>query len=270
MSSVLETFAPHPALARYVEGYAVSRDAPGSAPLAVRVLPDGNSDVLFEAPLGGGRVRAEVFGVKTRALDVRDATPTEKIAVRFRPGAAARFLGVRARDLADGAVELAALGGSGRALGRAAQADDLPARLARLEEVLLARRDALESPSAGASRLAVWAGVDAAVAALTRGGGQLRMDALCTALGVGPRRLERIFAEEVGVPPKRLARILRFRRAVAALARGEAQAAAAARLGYADQAHLLREFRALAGAPPGEALARALSNSSNPGDLGTG
>ena len=80
---------------------------------------------------------------------------------------------------------------------------------------------------------------------------------------LGERRLERAFRDRVGVSPKRLARILRFRSAYVALARGGAQAAVAFDAGYADQAHLLRDFRELAGAPPSQVLGR-VSDSSNP------
>ncbi len=69
----------------------------------------------------------------------------------------------------------------------------------------------------------------------------------------------------MGVSPKRLARILRFRSAYVALARGGAQTEVALEAGYSDQAHLLRDFRELAGAPPSRVLGQA-SDSSNRSD----
>ena len=71
------------------------------------------------------------------------------------------------------------------------------------------------------------------------------------ALDAGGRRLERAFARAVGVSPKVLDRVLRLRRAIRALERGTpGWSAIACEAGYADQAHLIREFRSLAGITP--------------------
>jgi transcriptional regulator GlxA family with amidase domain len=82
----------------------------------------------------------------------------------------------------------------------------------------------------------------------------------------GTRRLERKFLDRVGVSPKRLARVFRLQKAVQLLASGEATgwAEVAAASGYADQAHLTREFAELVGASPQQALReRGLSVSFN-------
>lgn len=72
------------------------------------------------------------------------------------------------------------------------------------------------------------------------------------------RQLQRVFAREVGMPPRSYLRLLRFRQALADVqTHAETLADAAAAGGYADQAHMAREFRALAGLPPSAARARA-------------
>ena len=74
-----------------------------------------------------------------------------------------------------------------------------------------------------------------------------------------PRQLERLFDDGVGLAPKRLARITRFQRALAALERAERRGAGtttALACGYADQAHFIRDFKTLAGCPPGAHLLR--------------
>jgi hypothetical protein len=60
------------------------------------------------------------------------------------------------------------------------------------------------------------------------------------------------YGEHVGIGPKQLSRILRFRNAAAAIRNGEPSSLAevAATFGYSDQAHMNREFRELAGVPP--------------------
>jgi transcriptional regulator GlxA family with amidase domain len=68
---------------------------------------------------------------------------------------------------------------------------------------------------------------------------------------VSERQLERRFLELVGYGPKTLQRILRFQRFLARVTRPEVSLAGAAALaGYADQAHLSRETRRLAGLTP--------------------
>jgi methylphosphotriester-DNA--protein-cysteine methyltransferase len=238
------------ALAPWLAGLAASTD--DSAPEAVRVLPDGGIDLLFSAPAGGGAWTAEVFGAKTTALVVEDAERMDKIAVRLRPGAAARWLGVPAHSLTDRAVPLDALWGrAARELtARLDEARDPSARRALVEAALLTRAPREAEPSAA---------VDVAVAAIVANGGRAPVHALARVLGTGGRRLERAIREHVGLAPKRFARIVRLGRARSALAHGASQLEAALAAGYFDQAHLHRDCRALAGVAPAELPASSLS-----------
>jgi transcriptional regulator GlxA family with amidase domain len=84
---------------------------------------------------------------------------------------------------------------------------------------------------------------------LRQTGGRIRIDTLAARLGCSRRHLAKRFAEDVGAPPKLASRLIRFE-----AARGRLGAVPLARLaadhGYADQAHLTREFAQLGGAPP--------------------
>jgi AraC-like DNA-binding protein len=71
------------------------------------------------------------------------------------------------------------------------------------------------------------------------------------------RRLHRHCLAAFGYGAKTLARILRMTRALDAARTGRPLAEVAAATGYADQAHLTREVRALAGLPPAQLLAPA-------------
>ena len=72
------------------------------------------------------------------------------------------------------------------------------------------------------------------------------------------RQLQRICAKETGMAPRSYLRLLRFRTAVSGIQSPEAALAdTAAASGYADQAHMTREFQSLAGLPPGRARRRA-------------
>ena len=71
-------------------------------------------------------------------------------------------------------------------------------------------------------------------------------------LGVSERQLRRIFHEVVGMSPKMYSRLARFGRAIRAAREGVeiSWAGIAAACGYCDQAHLIDEFHAIAGATP--------------------
>lgn len=242
--------APGAALAPYVECFWTARaDAPPPRPS--RVLPDGCADVIVD--LAGARPRAYVVGTMRRALVVPPAPRADIVSVRFHPGAALPFFGVPLSELVDRAVPLDALWGDAAAsslvdaLASADESAGPSARVARFEGVLRRRLAAARAGQTLATR---------ATALMRHARGRVSVAEVACALGVGERRLERAFDDAVGLPPKRLARVLRFRAAVQALDRALAGDAAprwsalALDAGYADQPHLIRDFRALAGLTP--------------------
>lgn len=170
----------------------------------------------------------------------------------LHPLAAFRLFGGAAPALSSAMVPLADLfGRDGRTLvervGNAATAD---ARLAALTAFVAARL----GPPPSAETEATWR-------ALHRSGGTARIEAVAQSLGVSRKRLSARFKAEMGVGPKTAARLLRFahaRRLAAVDDGGWAGIAAAA--GFADQAHLAREFAALAGEPPTAWAARAAAD----------
>ena len=76
---------------------------------------------------------------------------------------------------------------------------------------------------------------------------------MARAAEMSPRALQRWFEREVGMPPRRYLRVLRFQRAFAEAAEGPSLADRAYAHGFADQAHMAREYRRLAGAPARQA-----------------
>jgi AraC-like DNA-binding protein len=93
----------------------------------------------------------------------------------------------------------------------------------------------------------------------TNEGQTLRIADVAGKLGVSERTLRRDITQSVGLSPKCLSRILRFQRTVASLRSSPFDLCTTALdRGYADQAHLGREFRELAGLSP-TAYMRSLS-----------
>ncbi len=237
-----EELLPPPRLRGLVARFSRSVDqTPPARP--IRVLPDGGVDLLFS--FGTAGCEGEVVGAKSRALLVHDREPLEKIAVHLRPGAFGRLFRISAWELRDRAAPLEALwpGAGSGLLRRLRDADDWDARRAILEEEL-ARACDPTGPTGSAAL------VDRAVARLARSGGTASVGSIAAGLGVGVRSLERAFREHVGIGPKRFARIVRFRRARRGLQNGGRAAEVAAHAGFADQPHMVREFRVLAGVSP--------------------
>ena len=94
--------------------------------------------------------------------------------------------------------------------------------------------------------------LQASMESLRRGAGATRVRELARRLGVSERHLRRLMVNETGIAPRHFARIQRFHALLRAsdLASRPSWAALAADYGYADQSHLIRDVRHLAGVSP--------------------
>ncbi len=239
--------APHPALAPHLAGgywgYREARPRPRRVEIA-------QSGIVLHVALGAGLAidgawrTSFVAGLYDAPVVLDHDGDQLGIQVNLTPLGARRLL---ARPLGDLARETVPIGdAAGRAadeLGeRLAGLPDWPARFAALDAFLLARlRDA---PEPRPDVAYAWSRLSAT-------GGRLPVGALCRELGCSRRHLAARVGQELGLAPKALARVLRFERAAADVRAGAPLAGVAARRGYADQAHLTRDFRALAGMSPG-------------------
>jgi AraC-like DNA-binding protein len=80
--------------------------------------------------------------------------------------------------------------------------------------------------------------------------GRVRVDGLADEVGWSRKRLWSRFRSQLGITPKRAARLVRFDHAAHLLAAGHAAASVATESGYVDQSHLHREVKAFAGLTP--------------------
>ena len=83
-----------------------------------------------------------------------------------------------------------------------------------------------------------------------RSGGRLKVEALARGAGCSRRQLERQFLDQVGLTPKAMLQTARLQRALAGLRTAAGAARVASACGFADQAHLPREIRRVAGVSP--------------------
>jgi AraC-like DNA-binding protein len=212
-----------------------TRDVPAIGDATVRVVPDGSADIIWR--LDGGEVTTMVAGPDSEAQLVR-LTPGSRMAgVRFAPGVAAAVLGVPLDALRNLRVPLHELWGPGaRELAERAA-------LAPHPELVLAeatRQRIVQPPDPANAHI---------VRTLSLANGPGVVTRLADQLALSERQLHRRCRTAFGYGPKTLHQVLRFQHALRLARTGERLARVAAETGYADQAHLARDSRRLAGVP---------------------
>ncbi|WP_034091371.1 helix-turn-helix transcriptional regulator [Streptacidiphilus albus] len=203
-----------------------------SAP--ARVLPDGCMDVIWK----DGEL--SVSGPDTTALLVAGRIGESYAGLRFAPGTAAAVLGLPAWELRDRRVPLDQLWPGRQVRELAERVSEAEHRGTALESLVLPLPAAPDPVGA------------AVLSGLRRG---LRVEQLAQEAALSERQLRRRCLDLFGYGPKTLARVLRLQRALGPARTGIPFVQVAADAGYADQAHLAREVRALTGVPLGRLLA---------------
>ena len=173
--------------------------------------------------------------------------------VRLTPLGAVLVFGVAMHDLTNRVVGLTGVFGRVGAdlTDRLYHLPDWHARFRMLDRILTQRIARAQPVSGGLAR--AWHRLELS-------GGTVSMGRLAAELGCSRKHLVAQFRDQIGLPPKRLARIIRFDRALDRLTRqpGRGLAGIAQDCGYADQAHLNRDFRQFAGGSPTDLLRRQL------------
>jgi AraC-like DNA-binding protein len=188
---------------------------------------------------------AVIQGAQDRTYQRSTEGASSVVGVHFKPGGAAAFFAGALPDLRNRTVLLEEVWGPSAAALRQELQDTagLHARLLRLEAYLLARLKHAASPDAVAF---------AALHAFAQEPTRAAIEPVQRASGLGPAQFIARFEQAVGLTPKRYARVLRFNSLIEGLALKPASdwAQVAADAGYADQSHLIREFKRLAGITP--------------------
>jgi len=185
-----------------------------------------------------------VAGLGERSSYVAAAGAASCVQVNVTPLGAHMLFGLSMHELANEVVPLeAALPRSlTRITDQLEDAASWEERFALLDAILLSRLADAREPS----REVAWAW-----RILEETHGKAPIGWICDRLGRSRRHLAAGFREQVGLPPKTVARIMRFDRAVALLGRPDVQLADVAfECGYYDQAHLNRDFGEFAGTSP--------------------
>jgi AraC-like DNA-binding protein len=243
--------ASPPELASTVKTIWVARGTKAEFGAPDPIVPDGCVELIFNlgdpftnAATGERQPRDLLAGQITCPVVAEPTGAVDLVGVRFRSSRAGAALRTPMWELRDRLVAASSV------LSRVDHiADALRETPAALRLDLLTRALANAFAPVDDRRLSA---VDQALAVIESRRGNIGVDLVARRAGISCRHLERRFQDEVGLGVKDLARIVRLHGALACL-EGEptvSGADIAARCGYSDQAHLVRECRAFTGRTP--------------------
>ena len=233
---------PSPDLRGWVGCLWLRVGAPRVPGVRIPVIPDGCVDIMTfdDSP-------PSLAGPATRTHWASMPAGLVITGIRFRPGSVGAVFGVSATELTDRDAELVDVASRSGELEAALDGcDDLEARFQALESWV--RRAVERAKSRDAQT------VSAARRMLTDP--SCSIGELASELGWNARRMHREFEASCGYGPKLLQRILRVQVALRVAHTSGAQLAHVAAIsGYADQAHMTRDFRSITGFTPTAFLA---------------
>ena len=249
-------FPPSPALSPYLRCiWVFETSANDDADGEQRIVPDGHPEMVLHYGDCFHEVRDDAAvaqsrllfaGQISRPLLLRPGARAGVIGIRFQAAAARALLGMSMLENTDTRLDLTqAWGRDGESLlDEVHSAVGIGERVSAVERFLIRRF----KKSATLPDRAVTHSVDILHAAA----GRITIDDLAARCGLSARQLERRFLDEVGIPPRLLASIFRFRRVFDLLEQPQPGRwiGAALSAGYFDQAHMIRDFKRFAGQQP--------------------
>jgi AraC-like DNA-binding protein len=204
-------------------------------------LPHPSVHIVLEAGKG------EVHGVSSRRFSRVLEGKGRVFGIKFRPGGFRPFVTRPVADFTDRGFPLQEIFGAAAArLAQRALAPAEHAETVAILETFLRQCNPQTDPSVAlAARIAERIAADRTIN---------RVEQIVAEFSIGLRTLQRLFGEYVGVSPKWVIQRYRLHEAAARLAAGGEMdwADIALELGYADQAHFIRDFRKLVGRSPAD------------------
>jgi AraC-like DNA-binding protein len=247
----LARFQPAHDLKTFVEHFwIVEWDLRGHAAHVQKTLPYPCVHLVFDEG------KTAITGVVRGAFDYQLEGKRRVLGVRFRPGGFRGILGAALRSITDRTIPLSRFYELDSAAAEASVlgADGDAGMMAAAEAILRTR-----IPPADESVDFVHGIIDQVAADREIN----RVDELAAKIGMGERALQRLFSEYVGVSPKWVIRRSRLHDAASQLANAEEVNLThlAQDLGYSDQAHFTRDFKAIVGRSPSDYRRSATSES---------
>jgi AraC-like DNA-binding protein len=229
---------PSPALAPFVEHFWTVRWDLGEASHLAQTLPHPSVHLSIEG------AAHDLVGVHTRRFTRTLEGSGRVFAVKFRPGMFSGFLGKPVSTLANRRVPLERLFGppGARFAAQVEREAGFERCIELAEAFLLARAPALDASAVLVRELVERLAGDRTL---------LTVEQICALAGLPLRTVQRLFRQHAGVSPKWVVSRYRLHEALERLAADPAQSLAqlALELGYADQPHFSRDFKAMIGLP---------------------
>lgn len=254
----LQQFQPWEALASYVACYWYMDSMPNGNKIS-KCFPTGMLDII--TVVGGSphlfwkkdewtpTPQAMVVGIRTEPVHLKTPRQNMVFGIRLYPETFLQLLGQPTRELLNNTEAVEDVFGEdiSALTERITMAPDNEARVEicnRFFLRLLTRRQPRSNYLAEAVRQARQLGAQASAEALSR------------VVFVGERQLQRAFSEQIGISPKRYGRLVRFVQAARMPLQNPdlSWTDVSYDCGYADQAHLIRDFRTFTGENPSAIL----------------
>lgn len=203
-----------------------------------RVLPTGTITIIIHLDLPV----AVICGAHSAFFTIDTSQPSSFIGVHFRPAGAFPFLGLPAAELHNAVVPLEALWGvrATEVREQLLEASTLQAKFQTLEKVFLNDLTCAAPPH------------PAVLFALRKFQTAPRLSFVTDQLGLSSRRFSQVFAQEVGLTPKRFQRVQRFQKVLHLIEQQQDVdwSEVALTCDYFDQAHFIHDFKAFSSLTP--------------------
>jgi|CXWL01.1.fsa_nt_gi AraC-like DNA-binding protein len=251
-----QTFTPTATLSRYVKSYwTLESSDENHTASSEKVFPDGCIELMFhygdrfreykpghEAEL---QPRSFIYGQIEKFIEIEATGKIGILGIRFHPNGLRPFVKFDVNELTGQAVEIRDLWGKD---GEILEDGILNAcsnekRIALFEIFLLRRLKEFSETDPVIERC---------VDSILRSDGNIAIDDLAYQLNIGRRHLERKFISNVGIRPKLLSRITRFRNTLNLIEHKQftSLTMVAYEGGFYDQAHFIRDFKEFTGLNP--------------------
>lgn len=247
-----QTWQPIEPLREYIAFYWSFQPSNNQVGQNVRLLPDGLPGIIFQHKAGRSVYRNDagilptsfLYGQATTACINYALDASQVTGVCLRPNALPRLFGTGAAAFCDALVSLPEL-------GMYSLSDQMMHISSTKEKLTLLNRFFLSIKKWRAGNEAI---VEDSLQQINLWPAGSSVERLHQQYKISERQFLRVFSRAVGVSPYRYYQTLRFQRGLKLLQEGynETKAGLAYDLGYADQSHFIREFKAFSGLTPSQ------------------
>ncbi len=258
-SMLIQYIKPSGILALYIKYYWVLEIDASEGEVCERVVPTGNIELMFhykrpficrQEEKNGAQPRSIISGIAGGFSDVATDGDAGVIAVTFYPFGACNFFSFPLIEIENAGINLCDIDRSNgkRLEEQVGAARTTRERVAAIEQYLMERFAPVDGDDLRFLRTSI--------SIVNSHRGRIAAAELSGMVYLTGRSLERKFSHLIGKTPKQFIRIVRFQNVVSHLSAAgeESLSALALENGYFDQAHFIRDFKALAGYTPKEFL----------------